>query len=70
MFECEKRTYQTNLPYWLSEHEGKWVVIHQDRVLGMYATHREGYYAAASELDEQPFLLRQVAQRARVPVSV
>jgi len=68
MFESEKRTYQANLPRWLSEHEGKWVVIHQDHVLGLYESHQEGYCAASSQLDEQPFLLRQVAQRSRVGV--
>jgi len=57
--EIELATYQANLPA-LLEHEGKWVVIHQDRVAGIWQTFEDALKAAYKEFGLNPFMVKQI----------
>ena len=55
----ELETYRRELPRLLQEHEGEFVLIHGDCVVGFWPTEDAGY-AAGCERFVDPFLVRQV----------
>jgi hypothetical protein len=56
----EQAAYEANLPHWLSEHEGKHVLIKGDEVLGFYETRDEALAAGDAAFGVVPLLVRLV----------
>jgi len=57
--ERELKKYDENLPSLLPE-AGRFVVIHEDRVLGVFDTYEDALRAGYHELGVTPFLVRQI----------
>lgn len=57
--ECELATYQARLPALLA-HEGQWVVVHQDRVAGIWQTFEDAMRAGYKEFGLGPFMVKQI----------
>ncbi|MBI5148764.1 hypothetical protein HZA33_03730 [Candidatus Pacearchaeota archaeon] len=52
--------FMKQLPEMLKQHEGKWIVMGEEKPLGFYETDEEAYEAAIHKYYPQPFLLRKV----------
>ena len=53
------------------EHQGEWVVIHEDELLGTYASLDDAVSAAVSRFGSGPYLIRQIgAPPVSLPASV
>jgi hypothetical protein len=61
----ELATYNAQLPNMLREHEGQFVLIHGDTVVGFWPTHEEAYYAGCERFGAPPFLVMPVVQHIR-----
>lgn len=57
--EKELATYQTNLPT-LKDREGKWVLIHGERVVDTYSSYDDALKSGYKEFGLKPFLVKQI----------
>lgn len=57
--ERELETYQRELPNLLAN-EGKYVVIHDEEVLGFYGTYEDALQAGYEKYGLKPFLVKQI----------
>ncbi len=57
--EKELATYKDKLPE-LKEHEGKYVLIHGDRVVDFFAAYEDALKAGYQQFKLEPFLVKQV----------
>ena len=57
--EKEMETYNARRDE-LLQHEGKFVVIHQDRVAGIWQTFEDALKAAYKEFGLNPFMVKQI----------
>jgi hypothetical protein len=64
----EIKTYEANLEGLLSSHEGKFVLIHGEKVLGTFDSQMDAITWGYRELGNVPFLVKQVL-RVDVPLS-
>jgi len=58
----ELRTYNEKLEALLGTHEGKYVVIHKDKVLGTFDSQIDAIAWGYRELGNVPFLVKQVVK--------
>jgi hypothetical protein len=58
----ELETYEKNLDALIGVHQGKYVVIHKDRVLGAFDSQLDAMTWAYQQLGNVPFLVRQVTK--------
>lgn len=63
--ETEIATYHAKLPE-LKRHEGRFVLIHADRVVDFFSTYADGIKAGYQQFGLEPFLVKKIA--AREPV--
>lgn len=57
--EMEKETYKKNLPE-LKEHEGKFVLIHEDQIIDTYTSYEDAIKEGYKEFGLKPFLVKQI----------
>lgn len=58
--EKEKETYERNLPT-LKEHEGKFVLIHQDDIIDTYTSYEDAIKEGYNRFGLEPFLVKQIS---------
>ena len=63
--EKELATYKAKLPE-LMQHEGKFVLIHGDRVVDFFAAYEDAIKAGYQQFQLQPFLVKQINAIERV----
>jgi hypothetical protein len=60
----EAQTFRRELPRLLDEgHEGKWVLIKGDQIIGLYESLDEGYRAGREGFLFQPFIVQPIRER-------
>ena len=68
LLSTELRTYEANLESLLGSHEGKFVVVHGDKILEAFDNQMDAITWGYRELGNMPFLVKQVV-RVDVPLS-
>jgi len=68
VLSTELKTYEANFEALLGAHEGKFVVIHGDRILGTFDNQMDAITWGYRELGNVPFLVKQVV-KVDVPLS-
>lgn len=68
MLSEELKTYEANLESLLGAHEGKFVLIHDDRVLGAFDSQMDAITGGYRQLGNVPFLVKQVV-KVELPLS-
>jgi len=68
MLSEELETYEANLESLLGAHEGKFVLIHDDRVLGAFDSQMDAITGGYRQLGNVPFLVKQVV-KVELPLS-
>jgi hypothetical protein len=58
----ELKTYADNLDSLLGIHEGKFVLIHRDKILGAFDSNMDAIAWGYKELGNVPFLVKQVVK--------
>jgi hypothetical protein len=58
--EKEMATYHAKLPE-LKEHEGKYVLIHDDQIVDFFATYEDAIKAGYQQFQLGPFLVKRVS---------
>jgi hypothetical protein len=56
----EQAAYDANLPHWLAGHEGEYVLIKGDEVLGFYEARDEALAAGYARFGVVPLFVKQV----------
>lgn len=64
----ELKTYETNFEALLGAHEGKFVLIHQDRIIGTFDNQMDAIKRGYDDLGNVPFLVKLVT-KVDVPLS-
>lgn len=64
----ELKTYEASLESLLSSHEGKFVLIHDEKILGTFDSQMDAITWGYRELGNVPFLVKQVV-KVDVPLS-
>jgi len=64
----ELQTYEKNFESLVGAHEGKFVLIHGDRVLGAFDSQLDAITQGYRELGNTPFLVKQVI-KVETPLS-
>ena len=57
----EQSVYEANLPGWVSNHEGKHVLIKSDEVVGFYESRDEALAAGYTRFGVGPLFVKQVS---------
>lgn len=57
--EQEQATYEAKLEELLA-HEGQYVVIHKDKVIGLYAAYEDALRAGYEKVGLDPFLVKRI----------
>lgn len=68
MLATELTTYEQSLNSLVATHEGKFVLVHGDSVLGTFDSQFDAVTAGYRDLGNVPFLVKQVV-RAETPLS-
>jgi len=68
ILSAELKTYEASLSALLATHEGKYVLIHGDKVLGTFDNQMDAITWGYRELGNTPFLVKQVT-KVEVPLS-
>ena len=58
--ETEMEVYRSKLPDW-REHEGKFVLIHGNRVVDFFSTYDDAIKAGYQQFDLTPFLVKRIS---------
>jgi hypothetical protein len=64
----ELKTFKENKSQLLKKAEGKFVLIHQDRIIDIFETEDEGIRAGYQQLGNTPFLVKEILEKERVAV--
>jgi len=64
----ELKTYEENLPRLLGTHEGKFVLIHGEKIVGTFDSQMDAITCGYREFGNVPFLVKQVL-KFDVPLS-
>lgn len=62
VLDTELETYEQNRERLLGEHEGKYVLIHGDEVVGAYESKIDAIYLGYKKFGNVPFLVKQVVE--------
>lgn len=65
LLETERKTYRNKL-HELSEHEGKFVLIHETDVVDFFATYEDAIKHGYQKFGLRPFLVKRVNATERV----
>jgi hypothetical protein len=63
--EKEWETYRNELPN-LSQNEGKFVLVHGDRIVGFFTSYEDAIKAGYEQFSVEPFLVKQIEMVERV----
>ncbi len=63
MLERERDVYDAHLPEWLEQYAGRFVLVKEDRLVGVYNTDTEALADGARQFGLSSFLVRRVEQR-------
>jgi hypothetical protein len=66
VLERELAYYRAEKDRLLSNHEGAYVLIADNKLLGAYTTEAEAYQAGIRQLGNRPFLIRRVTKEDEV----
>ena len=66
MLEKELQYYDAHREELLKEHEGKFVLIKEGSLVGVFASEEEAYEDGLRHFGNQPFLIRRVAAEEEV----
>ncbi|HEY4000967.1 MAG TPA: hypothetical protein VGO93_19015 [Candidatus Xenobia bacterium] len=66
LYDTENAIYEANKASWLRDHEGHWVIIKNDQVLGFYPSKQEAFTAAISKYGNTTFLAQRVQAEEEV----
>jgi hypothetical protein len=58
--EKELETYKKNLPELKTKHEGKFVLIHGEKVVDTFSTYEDAIKAGYQQFKAEPFLVKQI----------
>lgn len=62
MLEAELETYERNKSDLLAHARGKWVLVHDDAIVGTFDTQLDATYQGYRQFGDEPFLVRQVEE--------
>jgi hypothetical protein len=62
MLDRERQYYAEHLDQWMPAHEGRFVVIRDDTLVGIFDSQDEALSAGAARFGLSPFLVRRVGQ--------
>jgi hypothetical protein len=62
MLETERKYYDAHKAEWLRTHAGRFVVVKDEQLIGVYDTLDEALQAGAAEFGLVPFLVRRVGE--------
>jgi hypothetical protein len=68
LLKTELKTYEENFTALVAAHEGKFVLVHGDRVIGAFDSQLDAITAGYRQLGNVPFLVKQVL-RVETPMS-
>ncbi|MBI2918575.1 MAG: hypothetical protein HYY01_11370 [Chloroflexi bacterium] len=66
MLEKELRYYEVHREELLREHEGKFVLIKEESLVGVFTTEKEAYADGIRHFGDQPFLIKRVTKQEEV----
>lgn len=66
MLEKELQYYDAHREELLKEHEGKFVLIKEGSLVGVFASEEEAYEDGLRHFGNQPFLIRRVASQEEI----
>ena len=58
--ETELETFNSRLPELKAEHEGKFALVHQDRVADIFSSYEDAVKAGYAQFGLSPFLVKQI----------
>ncbi len=58
--EKELETYKRELPKLLAAHEGEFVVVAGDSIIGIFAAYKDALAAGYEKCELKPFLVKQI----------
>lgn len=64
----ELKTFKENKTQLLKKAEGKFVLIHQNKIIDIFETEDEGIQAGYEQLGNTPFLVKEILEEERVSV--
>ena len=56
----EKNTYQKNKEQLLIDYEGKYVLIHKDKIIDVFSNQEDAIKEGYQKIGNKPFLVRQI----------
>lgn len=56
----EEAWFKKNLPKLLKEHRGKWIVVHQQKLVGIYDSFSKAYKEGINKTQSEQILIRQI----------
>jgi hypothetical protein len=68
ILSTELKTYEANFEALLGAHEGKFVLIHADQIIGTFDNQMDAITSGYRQLGNVPFLVKQVV-KVEVPLS-
>jgi hypothetical protein len=63
--EQETAYFEAHKDELLAQHDGQFVLIHGDRLVGAFATFEQAFDAGIQTVGNQPFLIKPVAREER-----
>ncbi len=70
MLDLERAFYATHLPEWVLQHHGKFVLVKDQRLVGVYDTFEMALAESMRQFGLSPALVRRVDPQPIAPVSV
>jgi hypothetical protein len=65
----ELAVFDTKRAEWIKQgHSGKWVVIKEDNILGLYPDVRSGYSAGVKVYGSVPFLVKEIKDKDDIAI--
>jgi hypothetical protein len=58
--ETELKTFNSRLPELKAEHEGKFALVHLDRVVDVFTSYEDAVKAGYAQFGLDPFLVKQI----------
>jgi hypothetical protein len=62
MLEKERKYFETHRAEWLKQHSGKFVLVKEEELVGVYNTQQEALIEGARRFGTSSFLVRQVEE--------
>jgi hypothetical protein len=66
MLDKEREYFKTHRADWLKKHPGKFVLVKDEELIGVFNTQQEALIEGARRFGTDPFLVRQVEESEQV----